>query len=504
MLLVLAVVAAVSADEQAAYDAAKPAFEAHCFSCHADAKNDEAREHLDMTTYPFTGEHAEMAGDAVREVLGATGHAPTMPADDPGSVTGGDLDLLLAWADAWNDAHPMEGGEAKAQFPYAVPRETLIPGRPGMGGMVHIMVNAFGWLENLGLPPSSADDGKTHAELTDDWVMGYWRHPKGWVEALVMLNLEPFSVGKAGYPELGQSGEGLYDAQHSHLLFHQLMVAAHPIPAVSIFAGQGSATIGPPIFMHRASNPGPTVPRKHHKGENPHETLPVLGASYKLGGLWVEASAFSAKELTPDDSRFYPHPSAPVSFAARLRYDLWDLAELQVSGERLRDQGDMVPDAWQASASAYAYGDVREWRYDALLDWGLDHADGEKTSQGVLAELALRDPSYRDTAWLRGEANQREEADGSVSSPWLFTTLGFEHVLIVGHGLQLGAFAEATFAHVPLSSVYGTSEAVTLDAGLHLFGMWMLGGGGMHHEHGHGHHDHDDHDMDGMPGMPGM
>jgi hypothetical protein len=72
---------------------------------------------------------------------------------------------------------------------------------------------------------------------------------------------------------------------------------------LSIFAGQGSATIGPPIFMHRASNPGPTVPRKHHKGENPHETFPVVGTSLRVDRTWFEASVFSALELTPEDRR---------------------------------------------------------------------------------------------------------------------------------------------------------------------------------------------------------
>jgi hypothetical protein len=360
----------------------------------------------------------------------------------------------------------------------------MIPGRPGMAGMVHIMVNGFAHVEELGLPKDSG----AHPLVTDDWAMAYARTANQRFEGLLMLDLEPFSVGKAGYPELGQAGEGLVDAQHAHQLLHQAMVAYHPLVGaidVSIFAGQGSATIGPPIFMHRASAPGPTVPRKHHKGENPHETFPVIGASLHVGGLWLEGSAFSAKELTPADSRFYPHVAAPVSFAARARYDLWDLGEVQVSGERLRDQGTGVPDAWQISASAYATSEVREWRVDALLDWAIDMPDGGAKAQGALAEVALRDPTYRDIFWTRGEFDQREEATGTISSPWLFGSLGFERVFLVSPstGLQLGAYAEATEVSIPssLEATYGRGHALTMDAGLHLFGMWMLrshGGGG--------------------------
>ena len=35
-----------------------------------------------------------------------------------------------------------------AQMPYALPRQTMIPGTPGMAGGIHLMVNAFGMLEN--------------------------------------------------------------------------------------------------------------------------------------------------------------------------------------------------------------------------------------------------------------------------------------------------------------------------------------------------------------------
>jgi hypothetical protein len=395
----------------------------------------------------------------------------------------------------------------EGQLPYATPRETLIPGTPGMPGGFHLMLNGFAEAQNTGLGAhrianvgvKSFNGGATYPLLVDDWAMAYGRDAHGYVEGLLMLDFEPLTIGPAGIPELGQSGEGLWDAQHSHQLFHQAMLAVHPLAGLdgwhpenmmkegpydlSIFGGQGSATIGPPIFMHRASSPGPTVPRKHHKGENPHETFPVVGASLRIDGTWLEASAFNGKELTPQDSRLYPHVGPPSSFAARVRHTFGDRVEAQVSGERLVDQGAGEPNAFQMSASVYAWGAVHDWRLDGLLDWAIDLPDGRASAEGALAELATRAPDRRTTVWTRSEFNQREESPalgGVVSSPWLFETVGAERVLVGGRtsGLQLGFFGEATLVYIPesLQAYYGTATAVTVNVGLHVFGMWMLDG----------------------------
>jgi len=408
---------------------------------------------------------------------------------------------------------PQDPPDDAGAMPYATPRQTLIPGTPGMAGGFHLMVNGFAHAQNPGLSGFTIDNpgttrtfdaGRTQPLLTDDWVMGYGREAHGWIEGLVMLNFEPATVGSSGYPELGQSGEGLWDAQHSHQFIHQVMVAFHPLAGtvggaarmgqegdfdLSLFAGQGSATIGPPIFMHRASSPGPSVPRKHHKGENPHETFPVLGASFRAGATWIEASTFGARELGPADSRWVPHPAAPESFAARLRHIFAGAVEGQVSAERLRDQGSGEPDQSQVSASLYGWTRLRDWRVDGLADWAINIPKVGGNSNGALIELAARDPLLRNIFWARSEINQREEPasrGGGVSSPWFFETFGAEHVVTSSRhaGLQIGLYGEATYIHIPASLIggvapyYPTDSAVTLDVGLHLFGMWMLDGAG--------------------------
>jgi len=474
---------AAAQGELDAFARARPVFEKHCFRCHtaagAKAKASYLR-HLDMDSYPFVSHHGDLTR-RIRATLGLLGGEADMPADEPGAVEGEELALVVAWLDAFDHArggHRLGHGHGLG-VPWPVPRDMLIPGRPAPPGTWHAMVNGFGYLQNLGLGPHQIDSGagrfdggETDALLTGTWVMGYYRTRGGLIEATAMLSFEPFTVSDGGTPELGQGGEGLIDAQHSHLLFHNLMLGVHPLAPspcydLTLFAGQGSATIGPPVYMHRASSPGPTVPRKHHKGENPHETAPVLGASLRYTATTVEASVFGARELGPDDSRLRPWPEAPTSFAARVRHDVHDFAELQASFEQLEHHGR------QYSASAYGWRTLRGWRGDALLDWAYD---GE---HGVLAEAAARAPAGRQLLWTRGEFNQRGGQD------WLLGSLGFEHVVAAPRGLRIGLFAEATFIHIPDPATYGRESAITLAGGLHLFGMWGGGaataGAGGHH-----------------------
>jgi uncharacterized membrane protein len=97
-------------EERAAFEAAKPAFERSCFRCHTAAGKKSKRkaiQHLAMDAYPFGGHHAHEVGKVVRRALGVGGDGKaTMPSDEPGTVTGEDLRLILAWADAFDRAHP--------------------------------------------------------------------------------------------------------------------------------------------------------------------------------------------------------------------------------------------------------------------------------------------------------------------------------------------------------------------------------------------------------------
>jgi hypothetical protein len=110
---------------QAAFEAARPAFARHCFRCHTAAgeagrkSKAKAIRHVDMGSYPFGGHHPHDVARLVRtSLLGdeARGKKPTMPADDVGSVTGPDLEAILAWASAFERAGvPATPGRARSK-----------------------------------------------------------------------------------------------------------------------------------------------------------------------------------------------------------------------------------------------------------------------------------------------------------------------------------------------------------------------------------------------------
>jgi mono/diheme cytochrome c family protein len=99
---------AIAAAEKAAYDKAWPVLEKHCAGCHTSAGTSKAKRkampHFSMDAYPPGGHHADEIGENVREVLGATGEKPTMPADKPGAVKGGELEAIVEWTRAFDKA----------------------------------------------------------------------------------------------------------------------------------------------------------------------------------------------------------------------------------------------------------------------------------------------------------------------------------------------------------------------------------------------------------------
>jgi mono/diheme cytochrome c family protein len=109
----------VTTEERAAFAAARPVFEKHCFRCHTKngrKAKPKSLAHLTLDRYPLGGHHAAEAGTVVRRVLGAGPEKkpPTMPSDDVGAVAADDLAKILAWADAFDRAHPSKTPAAAA------------------------------------------------------------------------------------------------------------------------------------------------------------------------------------------------------------------------------------------------------------------------------------------------------------------------------------------------------------------------------------------------------
>src|SRR5687767_3899206 len=108
--------------ETAAWEKAKPVFEANCKGCHQKGQKGAKAKTLaefEITTYPFAGKHANAAD--IKKALGIGGGKATMPKNKPGSVKGDDLAAIEAWASAWDaaeaaGAHPPKA-DAKAETP---------------------------------------------------------------------------------------------------------------------------------------------------------------------------------------------------------------------------------------------------------------------------------------------------------------------------------------------------------------------------------------------------
>jgi hypothetical protein len=114
-------------------------------------------------------------------------------------------------------ARAQSADEDPAAMPYAIPRQTLIPGQPGMAGGFHFMVNGFAHLDNPGLSGYLIDTpgtgrtfnaGQTQPLLTDDWAMGYGRDAHGWVEGLLMLNFGRPPWGRPVIPSWDSRARG--------------------------------------------------------------------------------------------------------------------------------------------------------------------------------------------------------------------------------------------------------------------------------------------------------
>lgn len=420
-------------------------------------------------------------------------------------------------------ASPPDADWATRAAPMLMPVRNTIPGAWTRPGTWNLMGNAALILTNPGFSDAyDAGLGRTTPYLLASWIMGRARTEGGVLEGLVMLDFEALTLSKQGWYEVGQAGEGLYDRQHPHQLLHQALVAVHLMGErteglrATLWGGQGTAPIGPPIFMHRGSNPSPTVPRKHHKGENPHETFPVFGATIELGDTALDVAGFSGYEPGPTDSRVVPFAGVPKSYGARIRHAIGGGFEAQLSAVRLQADGDP---ATQVSASVYGRW-VGRFVVDALLDGAADaggHGHGPEEGGGpypgpstraashahddvdhskhpqhastrtaaALAEIAVRTASLRDVGWTRVELNQRLEPDNRRSTPWWFFTLGYERVVWVDPDsvVGVGFFGETTYVVVPesVAPYYGDRTGVTVTAGVR--GQLMIMPEHQHHHH---------------------
>ena len=188
-----------------------------------------------------------------------------------------------------------------------------------------------------------------------------------------MVSFEPFTLRDIGSPQVFQTGEtfqrtALVDYQHPHDLLMGLGAELRvPTGRVTTILGAdlvGSPTLGPPVFMHRASAiENPQAPLAHHHLDATHITPGVVRAGVEARGVRFEASVFQGRE--PDEDRLDVDLGPLDSYATRLSLTRgrW---YAQISGGWLNEPEVVTPyDATRYTASvSYTRGDD-----DRMLAW---------------------------------------------------------------------------------------------------------------------------------------
>jgi hypothetical protein len=535
-----ALAGAVTPEERTAFEQAAPVFERFCFSCHSTKPGHgkpKALEHLDMDTYPFGGHHAGEAGAAVREALGATGTDPTMPDDHPGAVKGHDLHLVLAWADAFDRAHPaspddhmdmhdhagmdmdMEhDGAMSMGAPLGLPMQREASGtawQPDNTPMFAHHLMAGDWMLMLhyslfgGFDHQSGSRGDDQA-IGLGWIMGMASHDLLGGQAMfrAMLSPEPPFLGKTGYPLLLQSGESvdeqpIHDRQHPHDLFMEVAASyAHeltPDVAVMVYAGlSGEPALGPVAFAHRSyAIYDMLAALGHHWQDSSHISFGVLTAAVYTRTLKLEGSWFNGRE--PNQDRYDFDLRTPDSFSGRLTVNPGAAWSLQASYGYLKSPEELEPDLSQQRFTTSATYDTRLGpgrNFAATAVFGRDMPSSGPSTSSVLVEADANVTSlltlFGRFEWVEKSAGDLELPLGAESTFSVASlSLGAVHEIppIAGIIPGLGVRGTINFVGNDLEPFYGSRTPIGLFVfiAVHPAEMHM---GAMHADHEMGRHAH--------------
>ena len=368
------------------------------------------------------------------------------------------------------------------------------------GGGFDMMLHGF---LNVGYSSESEPRGVSEGFTTG--MIGFFARRdfgKGTLGFRLMGSSEPV-MGPTGYPLLLQTGETadgttpLLDRQHPHdVLMETAVTYSHEMPRESslfvYFAPVGEPALGPPAFMHRASNgDNPFAPIVHHWLDSTHISYGVLTFGWIASNkAKIEASIFNGREPDEDrwdvdrirlDSysvRFTANPTPDWSFQASFAelnepealHEGIDFLRITASltYNRRRERGN-----WQTTA---AWGRNKRERTALTIDpvVVLTHSHGVTTTgvsispvlvqNSLLVESALR---FRDdhTAFARFEWAEKDElfAIDDPRHSALFDVsklnVGYSYDFVRVQKLAFGAGVAFSLHFLPdeLSSAYGES-----------------------------------------------
>lgn len=290
-------------------------------------------------------------------------------------------------------------------------------------GEWNLMIHGNGFLQYI-------NDGSDRGDSqfgSINWIMGMASRKAagGMFTGRVMMSLEPFTVGKCGYPDLLASGElcngqQLHDRQHPHDLFMEVAARyQHPINdkvAYEIYGGPvAEPALGPTAFPHRVSAlPNPIAPISHHWFDATHISFGVLtGGVY--GRRWkAEGSIFNGRE--PDENRYDFDFGALDSYSGRFWFLPTDRWALQVSAGHLKEAelrpgGEPPIDVDRVTASATYHRPLQGtgvWATTA--GWGQNREPAEDPRNAFFVETSAT-MSERHIVFGRAELNQKKGGD---------------------------------------------------------------------------------------------
>ena len=230
-----------------------------------------------------------------------------------------------------------------------------------------------------------------------NWVMGMAQRPVGGGQLLLrsMFSLEPATIGKRGYPERFQTGEGLINRQHAHDFFMELAAEfavdiGHHTVGYIYAAPVGDPALGPVGFPHRLSAAEmPQAPLAHHLQDSTHIASSVLTIGAKQNEFGLAISGFHGRE--PDnDNRWDIDKGSLDSWSIRGTWDPNPHWTAQFSTGHLHHPEAAEPGNIQrTTASATHFTTIPNGDWSSSVIWGWNHKSNNDAN-GLVAESTLR------------------------------------------------------------------------------------------------------------------
>src|ERR1700687_3106026 len=291
-----------------------------------------------------------------------------------------------------------------------------------------------------------------------------------------MLSLEPWTIGRKGYPLLLQTGEtadgktDLIDRQHPHDLFSELAVT-YSLPltresSVFLYAGlPGEPALGPPTYIHRFSAiANPETPLSHPWLDSTHISFGVTTLGVIMGGLKLEGSTFRGRE--PDQHRADIESPRLDSYSFRISFEPDPGLSVQGSFGHIKGPEQLAPhvDVDRSTVSVIYNTPLAEsGNLQATFAWGRNKRMPGRTTDAYLFE-ATAFFLARHTLFARFEELENDELvadvlgvvevlrNGHLVQPVAAVTKvggGYVYDFLVGESYRTGAGFDVSVTHVP-------------------------------------------------------